>query len=348
MAIQIGTNTFGRERSPTATEHLESICSTARASLCRSRRSRRRSLSQQSRMSSSRAGGGAVNSRIAAESVGENLGKTNEIRYFDANKRDCLTKSEAPPPVRYLNLRRCPRNYVLGNREDKWIFRSEIEPARPLGPPQFTDIAWLCEAQTILVNSPKDQEPVAAVLAQRGRRRFEVILMLTPSLPAEFLRSVALPAADVVIGAWDELQFLTGDSPVTVGGAALTAARLRRMAPEAEVHVTMGKRGVLSMAAGSTEPVHVELDIRVDLAVEAQEIVRERPSRLCGAGDAFAGGVLVRRAFGWSLLSGAGAFHSHVQDALAGCASALRWIGVSSGVTVGAFELRSLPVAMGS
>lgn len=296
-------------------------------------------------VSKSRAGGGAVNSRIAAESVGVDLGNTNEIRYLDANRRDGLIESEVPPPVRCLNLRACPRNYVLGNREDKWIFRSPIEPAGPLGPPQFTDIAWLCEAQTILVNSPKDQEPVAAIVAQRGRRRFEVILMLTPSLPAEFLFHVALPAADVVIGAWDELQFLTGESPVTVGGAASTAMRLARKAPRAEVHVTMGKRGVMSAAAGAAELVHVELDSRAEVAIEAQEIARERPARLCGAGDAFAAGVLVRRAFGRSLLSCPGTFRSHIDDALAGCASALRWIGVCSCLAAGAFVVRPLSEA---
>jgi hypothetical protein len=301
----------------------------------------------QRNISKSRAGGGAMNSRIAAESVGADLGQTNEIRYLDANKRDGLIESEAPPPIRYLNLRECPCNYVLGNREDKWIFRSPIAPAGPLGPLQFSDIAWLCEAQTVLVNGPKDKEPVQAVLAERDRWGFEVIFMVTPSLPAEFLKRV-LPAAGVVIGAWDELQFLTGESPVSVAGAALTAVRLRTMAPRAEVHVTMGKRGVLSMAADSTEAVHVELDVRASVAAEAREIVRERPARLCGAGDAFAGGVLVRRAFGWSLLSGPWAFRSHIADALAGCASALRWIGVSSALTVSAFDVRSLPIAVGA
>jgi hypothetical protein len=296
----------------------------------------------------SRPGGGAVNSRIAAESVGNAFGEANEIRYLDANGRDDLIAAEVPPPVRCLNLRACPRNYVLGDAEDKRIFRSPVEAARPLGRPQLADIAWFCEAQTILLNSPKDQEPVATILAQRARRRFEVILMLTPSLPVEFLRRVALPAADVVIGAWDELQFLTGDSPVTVEGAALTALRLRRMAPRAEVHVTMGRRGVLSMAAGSTEPVHVELGVRAGAALEAQRIVRERPACLCGAGDAFAGGVMARRAFGRSLFSGGGALRAHVQDALAGCASALRWIGISAGLSAGAFDVRSLPVAVGA
>jgi sugar/nucleoside kinase (ribokinase family) len=108
----------------------------------------------------------------------------------------------------------------------------------------------------------------------------------------------------------------------------------------------MGKRGVLSVAADSIEPIHVELDNRTGVAVETQEVVRSRPARLCGAGDAFAGGVLVRRAFGWSLLSDAGAFRPHVQDALAGCAAALRWIGVSSRLAADAFDVRPLPSAV--
>jgi len=118
------------------------------------------------------------------------------------------------------------------------------------------------------------------------------------------------------------------------------------MAPRAEVHVTMGKHGVLSAAAAAAEFVHVELDSRAEVAIEAQEIASERPARLCGAGDAFAAGVLVRRAFGGSLLSCPGAaFRSHIDDALAGCASALRWIGVCSCLTAGAFVVRPLSEA---
>jgi sugar/nucleoside kinase (ribokinase family) len=147
----------------------------------------------------------------------------------------------------------------------------------------------------------------------------------------------------IPIGA--KLQFLTGESPVTVGGAASTAMRLARMAPRAEVHVTMGKRGVMSAAAGAAELVHVELDSRAEVAIEAQEIARERPARLCGAGDAFAAGVLVRRAFGRSLLSCPGTFRSHIDDALAGCASALRWIGVCSCLAADAFVVRPLSEA---
>jgi sugar/nucleoside kinase (ribokinase family) len=299
----------------------------------------------QRNISRSRPGGGAVNSRIAAQLVGLELGETHEIRLLDANERDHLIESQTPPPTRYLNLHACPRNYVLGSRDDKWIFRSPIGPADPMGPAQFDGIEWLREAHTILINGPKDVEPVKAIIAERDRHEFDLILMLTPSLPEAFLKSI-LPAADIVIGAWDELQFLTGDSPVTIDGAVRTVERLRRMAPLAELHVTMGKRGVLSVAADSSEPVHVELNGCTGVAVETQEVVQSRPARLCGAGDAFAGGVLVRRAFGWSLLSDAGAFRSHVQDALAGCASALRWIGVSSALAMEAFDVRSLPCAV--
>jgi hypothetical protein len=299
----------------------------------------------QSNVFKSRAGGGVVNSRLAAELIAQAVGRSNEIRCLDANKPDPLIASEIPSPTRHLNFRQCPRNYIIGSRAEKWVFRSPIEPAAPLGPLQWDRVTWLCEAQTILINSPKDMEPVKAIVAERNHRRFQIILVLTPSLPAQFWKRL-LPAADVVIGAWDELQFVTGEAPVSVAGAALMADRLRRLAPCADMHVTMGKRGVLTMAAGSAEPFHVELDSQTGMAAEAEEIVRERPAHLCGAGDAFAGGVLVRRSFAWSLLSGASIFRPHVQDALAGCASALRWIGVPSRLAVGAFGVRSLPISV--
>lgn len=294
----------------------------------------------------SRAGGGSVNTRIAAAFIADLLGEKREIRQLDAQDPEALVVSELPAPTRWLGLRKCPRNYVVGNRGDKRIFRSPTEAAAPLQPRHREDIAWLCEAETIVLNGPKDVEPVAAILAERDRRRFDLILVLTPALPVEFLQHVAIPIADTLIGAWDELQFLTGKSPVSVEGAAIAAVRLRRMAPQAQILVTMGKRGVLSMAAGSTEIIHVELSGRGGLAAEAQQIVRERPERLCGAGDALAGGVLMRRAFGLSLVSSPGVRRSRVADALAGCASALRWMGVTSPLSAGSFVIRSVPVAM--
>lgn len=169
-------------------------------------------------------------------------------------------------------------------------------------------------------------------------------------MPAGFLKSAVLRARvrRVLVGAFDELQFLTGRSPVSIRGAAMSAARLREIVPDDEIHVTMGDLGVLSMAAGSDEMTHVMLGAHAGAAAEVRQIVEERPARLNGAGDAFAGGLLVRRAFGWSLVSGSGPFLPHVQNALAACGSALRWIGVRSGLAANAFVVRALPVAVGA
>ena len=277
--------------------------------------------------------------------IAEAVGGQNEIRHLDGKCFDASIASELPPLARTLAaLRESPTNYVLSDGDDKRIFRPPLEPAGPLGAQQFADIQWLIGAQTILVNSPKDEEPVGAIVDECTRTGSEIIFVLTPSLRAGFLKST-LPEVPVLIGAFDDLQFLTGRSPVSIGGAAMAAARLRVMAPNAEIHVTMGSLGVLSMAACSDEMTRVVLGAHAGAASEVRRIVKERPARLNGAGDAYAGGLLVRRAFGWSLLAGSGALLPHVRAALAGCASALRWIGVRSGLTTDAFVVRPLPVA---
>jgi sugar/nucleoside kinase (ribokinase family) len=283
-----------------------------------------------------RAGGGGVNSRRALARIADEIGAYEEIRYLDANQRSSFVESELPSPVRWLELRPVPRNYVFGTRTDKCIFRSPIDGTAVLGPQQLTDIDWCCEAGTVLLNGPKDKEPIEAIFDRRSRDGFEVIFVLTPSLQAGFLKRTAV-AADVLIGAWDELQFLTGPAPVSLDGAAMTAARLRELAPQAEIHVTMGKHGVLSMAAGSNDLVHVELDPASRVFEQVQTIVQTRPANLCGAGDAFAGGLMGLRAFDWSLLSMKQVVDSHVRAALAGCASALRWVGFRSDLPVEAF-----------
>lgn len=294
--------------------------------------------------SESKPAGGAVNSRLAMEAIRVRLGKHEEIRLLDANAPDPLIQSEVPQPIRYLGLRSCPWNYVFGSGGDKRIGRLPISQAALLQRHQYADIGWLCEADTILINGAKDRELVAAIAAERKVRDFDIVLTVTPSLPARFQCSTALPVANVVIVAWDELEHLIKGSPLTIEGAAIGAEKLRRLAPYADVHVTMGKRGVMSLAAGSAEPIHIELDPDSDAAREAEELVRQQPSRLAGAGDAFSGGVTARRAFGWSLLSGVGVFGSRVDGTFAGCASSLRWVGVTSDLE-GAFGVRHVALA---
>ena len=72
------------------------------------------------------------------------------------------------------------------------------------------------------------------------------------------------------------------------------------------------------MAGVSAELTHIELDPCAEVSLAVQRIASEDPANLCGAGDAFAGGVLAERAFGLSLLSEPCAFRPHVRAALAG------------------------------
>lgn len=55
------------------------------------------------------------------------------------------------------------------------------------------------------MNIPKDEEPVIAILDERRRTGSEIIFVLTPSLPAQFLKTTVLPDTNVLIGAFDEL-----------------------------------------------------------------------------------------------------------------------------------------------
>jgi len=85
-----------------------------------------------------RGGGGVENSRVAAEFISEAVGGQGEIRYLDANRYDVSIASELTPPARTLALRDSPTNYVIGDGDDKKVFRSPVEPAGPLGAPQLT------------------------------------------------------------------------------------------------------------------------------------------------------------------------------------------------------------------
>ncbi len=294
-------------------------------------------------VSASRPGGGAVNSRIAVDLISEEVGEIIEARLLDANRIDGLIETHVPGPIRYLDLRPCPANYVLGTRDDKWIFRSQIAEARSLDSRQHELIRWLLTSGTILINGAKDIEVVDYIVKSFDRRWCQLIFMLTPSLPATFLKRI-LPAATTIIAAWDELQPLIGECPVTIEGMVFAAARLRELT-DAELHLTMGRYGVLSAGVGSWDPIHIRLHQGSDLDIDTQALVRDYPARLCGAGDAFAAGVLASVAFGHSLLTDGNQLPAHIQNALAGCASALRWIGVLSDFHNDYFAIRATSVA---
>jgi len=66
--------------------------------------------------------------------------------------------------------RRDLTNYVIGNRDDKHIFRSPIKGPKRLE--ANANIDWLSEANTLLPNSPKHQEAVKAILGRRPRYGF--------------------------------------------------------------------------------------------------------------------------------------------------------------------------------
>ena len=143
-------------------------------------------------------GGGAVNSTIAAHAIrAKHNIDGSEIRCLDANERDRFLESEIPGPIHWLGLRPAPCNYVLGDRNDKLIVRSKIAEARDLSARQMREVDWLCDSRAVLLNSPKDEAPVAAVFDRKSVLDFEVLTVLTPSLSARFQRDVVIPRSNV-------------------------------------------------------------------------------------------------------------------------------------------------------
>jgi len=78
-----------------------------------------------------------------------------------------------------------------------------------------------------------------------------------------------------------------------------------------------------------------------------QRLVAEDSSRLCGAGDAFAGGTAVYLEYLKTLAAGIdGHYPPVVNAAIAGCAAAVRWIGFERSLRAGDFAVSALPLAV--
>lgn len=161
--------------------------------------------------------------------------------------------------------------------------------------------------------------------AAAGRTRLHVAL--TNSLPFDFVQRTVLRVAQAVFASCDELAKITGwHFKPTPEGATDAALRLHRISSGAIVYLTLGEEGVIVVEAGSGRVWHVHLHLRS--RDEVQQFVRSHSTQLCGAGDAFAGGTVAFLECLKPLVSGINGRYPHaVSASIAGCATAVQWIG---------------------
>lgn len=286
-----------------------------------------------------RAGGGAVNSAIALALIASGV----RARILDAACADRIIARRLAYPgmeTRFLGCRAVARNAVLGDRCDQLVVRSPIERVSALSVEQLKELAWLMECPCVLANSVKDvsiMERLVRVTA-RGPRLYAV---LTGSLPADFVVQRVLPCAHAIFAGWDEVGHVTRlDAAQNMDAALAHIEWLALRAPQAMIFLTMGKEGALVVGPGCPIVHHVRLD---GPSPGVQSLIRRDPTRVCGAGDAFAAGAFVALETRVPLVSGGDGVASPVIRAgLAGCAAAVRWLGRVEGLRVLDFELTRL------
>jgi sugar/nucleoside kinase (ribokinase family) len=91
--------------------------------------------------------------------------------------------------------------------------------------------------------------------------------------------------------------------------------------------------------------VVVQVRLCDSLQKEVQALVSANPARVCGAGDAFAGGVFASAEVEHSFLVGNPVDRTHpAQIGSAGCAAALRHLGYMKPLTLGDFENKEFSI----
>jgi sugar/nucleoside kinase (ribokinase family) len=289
-----------------------------------------------------RCGGGCVNSAIAIKRAAKHA----RVRCLDACRVSALVRehlSNSGIEVRGLDLRETPKNAIFGNGADKSIFK----PRHPVPSPfegRWEYLPWMCEHGSVLGNSVKDEKVLEypAQLALSGRIRLYQVL--TKALAFDFCRQVSLPVLSALFVAQDEVEAITGwVVDESMEGTVETALRFRPLAKNALIFVTRGPDGVVVSEPGPGPAFHVRLAAKVWLDV--QRFVANDPAELCGAGDAFAGGACASLEGLGSVVPGLdGHFAPAVRAAVAGCASALRWVGWRRPLCARDFRVKALPV----
>jgi sugar/nucleoside kinase (ribokinase family) len=291
-----------------------------------------------------RYGGGYVNSSIAIKLIAPEVA----MRCVDECRVDARLRRSLGYPgldLRGLSLQDIPRNAVFRDGHNRTIFKSKVSSCAAVAEQQRETLLWSCECPCVLGNSIKRPSVMEFLAreAKAGRNRLSIVL--TGALPFEFVQNTALPAASVLFASLDEIGDITGwDVEQTIESAFETALRLQRVAPAAIIYLTLGKEGVVVTGPDLESPYCVRLAL--DPWAEVQRIVAENPARLCGAGDAFAGGVTVYLECLATLAAGLdGHYPPAVNAAISGCAASVRWIGLERVVGAVDFQVSSFPMA---
>lgn len=283
-------------------------------------------------------GGGCYNSSVEMAGIAPEI----EVRYSDSGSRNA--ELEADLAARRIGYR--PRglyptldNIVTGDPQarDKLVFRSAPPPHAVPMPPE-DQFSWVSEGGTVLVNSDKHRAWVTRLASAAARGRLNLHVVLTPSLPGDYLMDAVIPHARLIVAGLDELGAALGVAVRdSVEGGVDALRMLAERAQSPVVHLTLGREGVLVANPEDMTVLHVRLAPAKSREVQAH--LRDH-SRVCGCGDSYAGAVTLYTVAGRSVFGG-GALHDSpfAAAAVAGCGAAVRRLGYDGPLGPGDFVI---------
>jgi sugar/nucleoside kinase (ribokinase family) len=291
-------------------------------------------------------GGGAFNSYVAFRSIAP----AASLLYYDTSLADRGLEGrlkDAATEVVFGGLHPIPTSVVLGERGDKIILKCapSVDPHAQVS---AASAARLDGCAAVLANSVKDVRLMSHLAARAAGGRMRLYLVLTGSLPTDFVNENILPAARCLFISWDDVMCVGGVClRRTVANALHLLSCLRDRARASLIFLTLGGDGVLVSRAGRATATHVYLNPQTRLAAEIRELAARRPTHACGCGDAFAAGAFAELETRHSLLvNGGRRAPREVRAALSGYAAALRRLGYQAPLS--AAELTVTNYLMGS
>jgi sugar/nucleoside kinase (ribokinase family) len=286
-------------------------------------------------------GGGAFNSYAAFRLIAPET----RMLYFDTCSADKELEAQlksATTEVFFGGLHPIPTSAVLGEMSDKIIFKYPLV----IGQDMEVSAAYLkhldgCDA--ILANSAKDIRSMSHLASRASRRQLRLYVVLTGSLPPDFVNERILPAASCIFISWDDVMYIGGVRVrKTVDKALHILNCIRDRARASMIFLTMGSDGVVVAQTDRATATHVYLDPQARLSAEMQALAADHPAHVCGCGDAFAAGAFADLETRQSLLvEEDNNYPRDVRAALSGCAAALRRLGYDGPVSEEEFVVSS-------
>ena len=249
----------------------------------------------------SRPGGGGINLAISMFNRAPHETYL-QINYVDMSQEHPLIREHLDNlgiNYRFLGHRPVPVNIVMGTRDDKVTLKGPMLPRESLTDSDRKTIETLVEGSDVACgNGLKDDSLAKYMISASNSRNIPIFFLVTSSLERVFFEREVLPIATTIINQEDIFRYLGGNPQSADPNQmyTLSVEYVRSLVLDGKIRgypliVTMGSNGAIFWTKDA--PLR-HTKVNEETALKINKYHFSDTSRINGAGDTFAGEILMQ------------------------------------------------------